>query len=138
MNEYIFEEIEIGKIEEFSKLITQRDLIIFSNLTGDINPLHMDKEYANSTIFKEKVVFGLLVQSYLSTLAGVYLPGKYSLILSVDSKFRKPAFIGDKITVRGEVKDKINLGNLLILDVLIKNQKHETLINSKMKIKVLK
>lgn len=74
MKSYKYKEIEIGTEEIFEKQVTKEDTLQFSKLTGDKNPLHLDEEYASETKFKRPVVYGLLLSSFLSNLAGMYLP----------------------------------------------------------------
>ena len=111
MNEYRFEDI-ISKEEdkenftkaEFTVTVTEEMMKKFLEITGDINPLHNDASYAREKGFVDRVVYGMLTSSFYSTLAGVYLPGKYCILNSVESKFRFPVFIGDTLTVSGYVK----------------------------------
>lgn len=138
MNTYTYEEIEIGTKANFSSKITQDEINAFSKITGDKNPLHMDLSYAKQTKFQKNVVFGLLVQSYFSTVAGMYLPGKYSLILSVESRFKNPAFCGDEVFVTGEVIKKVDFGKIIVLKVEIKNQEEKILVDGEMKVQVMK
>ena len=101
MNEYTYEEIQIGQKESFKVTVTEEMLSSFKNITGDVNPLHNDEEYALEKGYPGRVSYGMLTASFLSTLAGVYLPGKYSLIHEVKLKFAKPVFIGDELTIEG-------------------------------------
>lgn len=122
MNEYTYEEIEVGQQEEFTVTITEEMLSAFKNITGDINPLHNDEEYAKEKGYKGRVGYGMLTASFLSTLAGVYLPGKRSLIQEVTIKFSKPVFVGDVITVEGMVDEKNDTFNLIMIKYVMKNQ----------------
>ena len=96
MNEYTIQDIQIGMRAEFEKTITVEMEDAFRQISGDVNPLHYDDEYANEVgggRFSSHVTFGMLTASLYSTLAGVYLPGKYSLIHSLeDLKFLKPVY----------------------------------------------
>lgn len=107
MNEYKFEDIYKGQIEEFTFEITEEKMQQFCNISGDNNPLHTDLNYAKTKGYNEVVVYGLLTTSALSTLAGVYLPGKYSLIHSVEISYARPVFVSSSpLRVRGEVIEK--------------------------------
>ena len=138
MNEYTFSELKLGMKESFNRKIGADEIEMFSALTGDANPLHLDENYVSSTQFKRTVVFGQLVNSYLSTLAGMYLPGKYSLILSVESYFKNPCYQGDEITIKGEITKIIENGKLIIIKTEIINHKMEILQTGKMIVKLLK
>lgn len=106
MKEYKYDDLTIGITESFKITITKEMMDKFCAITGDINPMHVDKNYAISKNFPDKLVYGMLTSSFFSTLGGVYLPGKYCLIQSVESKFINPVFIGDNITIKGTVEEK--------------------------------
>lgn len=103
MNHYRFEDLAVGKQERFTVTLTGEMFEQFYAITGDENPLHRDRDFAKSRGFSDRVSYGMLTASFLSTLAGVYLPGEHSLIQSVEVKFVKPCFPGDTLTVTGTV-----------------------------------
>ena len=107
MNRYTFEEIQIGMKASFEVWITEDELKLFGQITGDKNPLHTSNVYANKQGYHGKVVYGLLTAAYLSRLAGMYLRGVSSLFLSVVVIFRVGLIIdgGKKLTVRGTVTE---------------------------------
>ena len=137
MNEYKFSDISIGLSEEFEVSISKNHLDMFRVITGDLNPLHFDDDFAKSKGYKEKVVFGMLTASFMSTLAGVYLPGKYSLIHNVDIQFSKPVYIGDILTVTGTVTEINELFNIMFVKVTITNQNGVNVSKGKMQIGIL-
>lgn len=137
VNEYTYDEISVGHEEAFQVKITETMMEQFLQITGDSNPLHRDAEYAVTKQYADKVVYGMLTSSFFSTLAGVYLPGKYSLIHSMESKFLRPVYVGDELTVSGIVKEKEDAYRMLILNLLIKNQKGEKVVKGSMQIKML-
>ena len=106
MNAYKFDEIEVGLTERFEAAVTEEMMDAFRSITGDENPLHRDSAYAREKGYPATVCFGMLSASFLSTLAGVYLPGKYSLIQSVEVKFSKPVFPGEVLEFTGKVTEK--------------------------------
>ncbi|MCE3040044.1 MaoC/PaaZ C-terminal domain-containing protein [Helicobacter anatolicus] len=103
MKEYKFSDLVLGMKESFEIKITQEHMDLFCTLSGDENPLHLDEDYAKKEGFDTKVVYGLLLSSLYSRLAGMHLPGKYCLLHSVDSVFLKPAYVGDKLLVEGVI-----------------------------------
>ena len=136
MNEYRYEEIDIGQRESFSVTVTEEMMLSFRTITGDINPLHNDEDYAVSKGHPGKVVYGMLTASLLSTLAGVYLPGKNSLIHEVKIKFSKPVYIGDTLMIEGIVEEKHDVYSLIILKVLIRNQNGDKVLKATMQVGV--
>lgn len=142
MNEYTYSQIEIGMKESFEREITKEAEDAFRQISGDHNPLHSDDMYAKEISdgkYDGHVAFGMLTASLYSTIAGMYLPGKYSLIHSFDEiSFKKPVFVGDLLTVEGEVVEKNDSLKLIRLKVVIRNQKNEIVSKAKMKVLVLK
>lgn len=122
MNRYTYDEIEVGMEESFSVTVTEADQAAFCRITGDVNPLHRDAEYAASKGHKSCVVYGMLTASYYSTLAGVYLPGEKSLVHSVKSKFLKPVYVGDTLLIEGTVTEKNDTFQMIIVKAVIQNQ----------------
>ena len=138
MNEYKFEDIKVGLECEFTGEITKEKMDAFLNITGDINSLHNDKEFALSKGYEDRVVYGMLTSSFLSTLAGVYLPGKYSLIHSVEILFKKPVYLKDSpLTIKGKVIDKNEMFKEFTIKYEILNNKNEKVIRGTMKVGVL-
>lgn len=137
MNEYIFDEIQIGHTESFQVGITQDMEDEFRRRTGDINPLHQSDEFARKAgegRFRGHIVFGMLTASFYSTLAGVYLPGKYSLIHSLETKFLKPVYAGDRLTVTGQVTARQEDLKLIIVKAVITNQEGRKVSTANIKI----
>lgn len=137
MNEYKYEDIHIGMTESFSVTVTEEMMSSFRDITGDINPLHNDEAYALEQGFDARVAYGMLTSSFLSTLAGVYLPGRYSLIRSVEVKFPKPVMIGDELTVSGEVTDMNDEYRFFTLKVSIRNGHGDKVCRGRMEIGVM-
>ena len=123
-----FEQICVGDKGMVSKTITEADVANFAGMTGDFNPLHVNQEYAKSSRFGQRVVHGLLTASFLSTLIGMCLPGEDALYLSQTVKFVKPVFIGDTITVVGEVTAKNEARRRMTIDTKITKQTGELVV----------
>jgi len=138
MESFTYSDLKVGMTASFKKEITHKDILDFSGITGDKNPLHLDEAYSKETSYKRPVVFGLLVNSLLSTLAGMHLPGKYSLIVYVESYFRNPCFEGDVLDVFGEIENKIDSTNVIIIKTKITNQGSDLIMNGRLFVKVLK
>lgn len=142
MNEYSYTDIRIGMQISFEQKITQQMEDSFRELTHDVNPLHQYDSFAaeiGDGRFKNHVAFGMLTASFLSTVAGVYLPGKYSLIHSIeDISFVRPVYAGDILTIRAEVADKNDGLKLIVLKVTMMNQENTLVSKAKMKVLVMK
>ena len=142
MNEYKMKDIEIGMEASFTKTMTTEMEDAFRQISGDDNPLHRDDQFAEEIgggKFRSHASFGMLTASLYSTIAGMYLPGKYSLIHSFDElSFLKPVFAGDVLTVTGTVVDKNEDLKLIMLKAVIRNQENKTVSRAKMKVLVLR
>ncbi len=140
MNEYTFEQLSIGQKETFEVTVTSEMEDAFRKLTGDVNPLHQEDAFAKAVgngKFDSHVTFGMLTASFYSTLAGVYLPGKFSLIHSLEIKFQKPVYAGNRLTVTGEIVDKEEGLGLILVKAQIQNQDKKTVSKANMKIMCL-
>jgi len=116
------DQLNIGDRASISKLITERDVIRFAELTGDINPIHMDKLYAEQTVFGERIAHGMLTASLVSAVLGVKLPGPGNIYVSQSLKFRAPVKFGDIIEAEVEVVEKIPERNRVHLKTTCRNQ----------------
>lgn len=137
MNHYVYDALTLGQQEQFSVTITPKMMELFAELSGDHNPLHCDESFAISNGFKHRVVYGLLTSSFYSTLAGVYLPGAHALIHRVDVRFIKPVYIGDELTIIGEITDRIDAFKTITVRATITNQAHEIVSKANLQIGVL-
>jgi len=134
MNEYRLEDIYTGMEESFDVTVTDEMMEAFRDITGDVNPLHTDLKFAEESGHKDRVCYGLLTTSFLSTLAGVYLPGRYSLIRSVEVKFAKPVYPGDRLTVRGTVTEVNTDFAFFDMKVEIRGEDGEKVLRGKMQV----
>lgn len=133
MNEYCYNEIEIGQLESFNVIINQDMMDSFKRITGDTNPLHNDVDFAKKD-YEDKVVYGFLESSFYSTLAGVYLPGKWSLIYDVEIGMTAPVYIGDKLSILGKVIDKNDAFKMITIKLRIQNQYKKKVSKGKMRV----
>jgi acyl dehydratase len=138
VNTYTYDEIAIGQEESFCIQVTDTAMEMFRQITGDNNPLHCDEKYARSRGYDGRVVYGMLTASYLSTLAGMYLPGEHSLIHEVNIKFTAPNSATGKgaITVNGRVTEKHDIFKRLTLKVAITADDGTKLLRGTMKVGV--
>lgn len=132
-----FESISVGDLRTLTKHISEEDVRRFVDLTGDDNPLHVDRDYAQTTPFKEIVVHGMLGASFISTVIGTKLPGPGALWVSQNIEFRRPVRLGDDLLVSCTVLKKHDRDRLLELDTTITNQNNEVVLSGRAKVKVL-
>lgn len=125
MNCFAFDDLQVGMEEKFTVRVTDGMMQMFRQLSGDINPLHTNDDYAKSAGFPRKVVYGMLYASFLSTLAGVYLPGKYCLLHEVKTSFVRPVFVGDTLEISGKISHKNDTFRQVEIKGGIRNQNGE-------------
>lgn len=129
MNEYKIADLSEGMTASFERTVTQKMVDAFGMVSGDLNPLHTDTEYAKDLGHPGTVVYGMLTASLYSTMAGMYLPGKYCLLQQMETKFRKPVYVGDTLTVSGTVIQRTEFPAQIVVEIKIRNQNGK-LVNS--------
>ena len=127
--ELMYEDIQIGDTDSFTKTITEYDIVQFARLTGDFNPVHLDHAYAKTTPFKERIAHGILSGSIISTVLGMRLPGPNTIYLSQNFKFLLPVKIGDTIKAHVEVVEKRDEKKIIKLKTKVINQRQEVVVD---------
>lgn len=122
-------DIIIGQRASLHKAFSLHDVEIFAALSEDINPVHLDAEYAKSTIFAKPIVHGFLVGSLISAVIANQLPGKGSIYLHQQMDFKKPVFHDDLITANVEVTDINYEKSIYHLRTWCENEKNEVVLN---------
>ncbi len=134
MNDYEYEDLETGHEEHFEVTVTDEMLDKFRDITGDLNPFHRDDDFAKEHGFASHVCFGMLTASFLSTLAGMYLPGEKSIIQNTEIKFMKPVYSGDRLIISGEVAEKNDAYRVIRIKTAIKKDNGEKVLRGSMQI----
>lgn len=93
----------VGQKASFSRTVSETDIVQYAGLSGDFNPIHVDKEYASKTRFRQRIAHGLLTSCNISRMLGMHLPGPGSVYLNQSLQFVKPVYIGDTITTTAEI-----------------------------------
>lgn len=124
-----YEDIKIGDVAEVSKTITEYDVYAFAGITGDFNPVHVNKEFAEKTMFKGQIAHGMLTASFISTVLGTKLPAENTIYLGQNIKFLAPVRLGDTITARVEVVEKRDDKHIIKLKTQVFNQKGELVVD---------
>ena len=126
MNSYKFSDLYAGLSASFEVEITEKMMDKFIDITGDVSPIHVNREYAVEHGFKTRVCHGMLFGSMFSTMAGVYLPGEHCLLHSVETKFSSPVYPGDKLTVSAKISEINDTFKVVTIKGNIKNQDGKT------------
>jgi len=93
----------VGDTASLTRSFNEAQVRAFAELSGDMNPVHLDAEYAASTQFGQRIVHGALVTSLFSTILGTQLPGDGSIYMSQTSQFRAPVNLDEEITASVEI-----------------------------------
>jgi len=116
------DQLDIGEKASLTKQITESDVLLFAEVTGDKNPIHLDPEYARQSRFKERIAHGMLTASLISAVLGNRLPGPGNIYVSQSLEFKAPVKLGDVITAEVEVIEKIPERNRVRLRTVCRNQ----------------
>jgi 3-hydroxybutyryl-CoA dehydratase len=100
---YAFEDLSVGMTAQFAKTVTEADIVLFAAVTGDTNPMHLDADYAATSIFKERIAHGMLAAGLITKVLGTQLPGPGTIYMSQTLQFRAPVRIGQTVTAMVEV-----------------------------------
>lgn len=114
---YKYEDLSVGMTHQTEHVITEKDIELFAEVSGDRNPLHMDEDFAKQTPFGQRIAHGALTASYISGILGNDLPGPGSIFVGLNMRFRRPVFIGSHVTVKVEVTEMKERGNRVTLKV---------------------
>lgn len=123
-----FDEIKVGDTADLTRTLGVRDIELFAVMSGDVNPAHVDQEFANSDMFHKVIAHGMWGGALISALLGTELPGPGTIYLNQSLSFRRPVGLGDTVTVRVTVREKHADGKRLILDCECLNQNSEVVI----------
>ena len=105
IDRHFIEDLKVGQSASYSRKITAKDIALFGEVSGDMNPLHFDEEYAKGTIFKGRIAHGMLSVSFLSTVLGTKLPGAGAIFMSASVRFKAPVRIGDTVIATCQVRE---------------------------------
>ncbi|MCL2619711.1 MAG: MaoC family dehydratase [Defluviitaleaceae bacterium] len=122
MNGLTMSQISVGQSASFTKTITETDVYMFAGVTGDLNPAHLNEEYAKNTMFKGRIAHGMLGAGLISAVLGMYLPGPGTIYMKQDLKFLAPVRFNDTITATCTVKEKIEDKGRLVMECIVTNQ----------------
>ncbi len=118
----------IGTKQQYSKSFSFEDVNAFAKLTGDVNPIHINREAAAESIFKQVVVHGMLTSALFSTIFGTIYPGKGTIYLGQTLKFVKPVFLDEVIVAEVELTALVEEKRIGTFSTRCTNAKGEVVI----------
>ena len=123
-----FDELKIGMTAETTKTITETDVVLFAGLSTDINPLHINEEFAKTTVFGGRIAHGILVSGLISATLANKLPGPGCIYLGQDLKFTAPVRINDTVTAKVEITSLREDKKIVTLSTTCTNQNGQVVI----------
>jgi 3-hydroxybutyryl-CoA dehydratase len=102
-----FEDLKVGQTALYARTITETDIVLFAGISGDNNPVHINEEFASTTMFSGRIAHGMLTAAFVSTVLGMKLPGPGAIYVSQTLRFKAPVRSGDTIQVRATVTDLV-------------------------------
>lgn len=133
-----YEEFSVGQRATFTKTISEADISHFVAIGGDVNPLHVDREFARRTFFGSRIAHGVLAGSLISTVIGTRLPGTGAVYRSQSFEFRLPARIGDTLTAWVEVESVDAESEAISLLTGVDNERGERVVSGKAVVTLLR
>lgn len=123
-----FDELKIGDSAELTRTLKPEDIELFAVMSGDVNPAHVDADFASSDMFHKVIAHGMWGGALISAVLGTELPGPGTIYLNQNFSFRRPVGLGDTIKIRVTVAKKSDAHHHITLDCLCTNQNEETVI----------
>ncbi len=123
-----FDEIAIGETVALTRMVTEDDVRLFAASSGDVNPAHLDPEYAATDMFGHVVIHGMWTAAQISTVLGTRLPGPGTIYLGQELRFRRPVAPGDTITTTVTAKEKRDDKKIVVFDTRCTNQNGEEVL----------
>lgn len=99
-------QLELGQEASFSKTITETDVYLFAGITGDLNPMHVNREFVAKTSFKKPIAHGPLITGLVAPVLGMQLPGLGTILVELQTRYLAPVYCGDTICVRVKVTSR--------------------------------
>ena len=122
MRNYTVNQLEVGQKASISKIVTEDEVYQFASITGDVNPVHVENEYAKNTLFKKRIAHGMFSAALVSAVIGVKLPGPGCIYINQTLYFLAPVYFDDTITATVEVTRLILERNRVVLKTTCTNE----------------
>ncbi len=123
------EQLKVGDTAQFSKTVSESDIYLFAGISGDLNPAHINEDYAKNTHFETRIAHGMLTASFISTVIGTMLPGPGTIYMRQEVNFLAPVKIGDTITAIVEVLEIVADKKRVRLKTNCVNQDNTTVVD---------
>lgn len=127
LSNHTFDELTVGQSESIRCLLSEQEIKLFAAASGDINPIHLDAEYAAQTRFKQRIGHGMWLGGKISAMLGNTFPGPGTIYLEQEIAFKRPVFLNDEVEVTLTVQEKSEDARkpIVVLECIATNQKEE-------------
>jgi phosphotransacetylase/acyl dehydratase len=132
---HTFDELKIGDTAELTRTLKKEDVELFAALSGDVNPAHVDADFAKTDAFHKVIAHGMWGGALISAVLGTELPGPGTIYLDQTLHFRKPVGLGDSIVVRVTVREKHAADTTVTLDCTCLNQAGEIVLEGEARVR---
>src|ERR1043165_6175904 len=102
---YYLEDLAPGMTALYAKTVTDADVVLFAGISGVVNPVHLNQEFPDRTMFRGRIAHGMLTASFISTVIGTKLPGPGCIYVSQNLKFKAPVRVGDTVSATATIAD---------------------------------
>ena len=125
---YNIEDLQVGMTASVAKTVTEADIAMFAGVTMDVNPVHLNEEWAKTTQFGGRIAHGMLSAGFISAVLANKLPGPGTVYMGQTMKFRAPVRIGDTVTATVTVKEVLVDKRRCVLDAVCSVKGKEIII----------
>jgi 3-hydroxybutyryl-CoA dehydratase len=105
VNTVYLDDLSVGQSAQMVRTVTEADIVLFAQVSGDNNPVHLDEAFAAQTPFKTRIAHGMLSAAYISAVIGTQLPGPGTIYMQQALRFKRPVKIGDEVTTIATVTE---------------------------------
>lgn len=117
---YFIEDMKTGLAASFTKTVSEKDIAMYADVSGDTNPVHLNEAFAAQTPFKTRIAHGMLSAGFISAVLGTKLPGPGAIYMSQTLRFKAPVKIGDTVTATCTVTEVVPEKRRAILSTVCK------------------
>ena len=125
LNNHTFDEITLGQTASLKRTLTEKQIALFAAASGDINPVHLDAQYAATTQFERRIGHGMWLGGLVSAILGTQFPGPGTIYLNQNLQFKRPVYLDDEIEVVLTVTEKHEKKPIVTMECIASNQNNE-------------
>lgn len=128
-----YEELNEGDTATFTRTLSEDELVLFAAVSGDVNPVHLDPEFAAQSMFKERIAHGMWSGSLISAALATVMPGPGTIYLEQNLAFKRPVKLDDTLTVNLRVLSK-EPRNRVRIECDVRNQNNQQVVTGEAKV----